>query len=47
LDSLATIDGVVREHLVFSWRRFFDFVTVTGWFILLIGYFVLFFISLK
>jgi hypothetical protein len=46
LDNLAAIDNIVRENLVFSWRRLFDFISLVGWLILLIGYFILFFMNL-
>lgn len=46
LDSLAAIDGVVRENLTFSWSRAIDSFSVVGWLILLIGYLILFFADL-
>jgi len=42
LDSLAAIDGIVRQDLAFSWRRLLDIVQFVGWLVLLVGYFVLF-----
>ena len=47
LDSLAAIDESIREYLTFSWRRLIDSIVFVGWFILLIGYFILFFIGLR
>jgi hypothetical protein len=47
LDSLAAIDESIRESLTFSWRRLIDSIVFVGWFILLIGYFILFFIGLR
>ena len=46
LDTLAATDEIVREHLTFSWGRFLDLFQIIGWFILLIGYFILFFADL-
>ncbi len=42
LDNLAAMDGIVRENLAFSWRRLLDTAQLVGWFVLLVGYFVLF-----
>lgn len=46
LDSLTAMDEIVRQNLAFSWGRFLDLVQITGWLLLLIGYFVLFFADL-
>jgi hypothetical protein len=42
LDQLDRITEAVRENFTFSWRQFLDFVEISGWLLLLIGYFVLF-----
>ncbi len=42
LDSLAAIDGIVRQDLAFSWRRLLDLIQFVGWFVMFVGYFVLF-----
>lgn len=42
LDNLEAIDATVRESIVFTWERVLDLVTIVGWAILLIGYFVLY-----
>ncbi len=42
LDSLAAIDGIVRQDLAFSWRRLLDIIQFVGWFVMFVGYFVLF-----
>jgi hypothetical protein len=47
LDSLTVIDESIRQYLTFSWRRLIDSIVFVGWFILLIGYFILFFIGLR
>ena len=46
LDSLAAIDEVIHQNLTFSWGPLLDPVQLVGWFILLIGYFILFFVEL-
>lgn len=43
LDNLEAIDQTARENLVFGWERIVDLISVIGWAILLIGYFVLYF----
>ncbi len=47
LDSMVAINDIVYQDLAFSWRRFFDFVMIVGWLILLVGYFILFFANLR
>lgn len=42
LSSLSSIDETIRQNLTMSWSRFLDLVQIVGWFILLIGYFVLY-----
>jgi len=46
LDNLAAINAVIQDNLTFSWRRFLDLLTLSGWLILLAGYFILFFLDL-
>jgi hypothetical protein len=46
LDNLAAIDEIVRQNLAFSWDRLLDIIEIAGWFFLLVGYFVLFFIDI-
>ncbi len=46
LDQLESITDTVRENFSLSWQRFFDFVQLVGWLLLLIGYFVLFYLDL-
>lgn len=45
LDTLTAIDEAIRHELAFSWERFLDFIEISGWLILLVGYFVLFFVE--
>ena len=46
LDHLTAIDEVVRQNLAFSWDRLLSFIEITGWLLLLVGYFLLFFVDL-
>lgn len=46
LDHLAAIDEVIRQELAFSWGRLWNAAEIIGWFILLVGYFLLFFADL-
>lgn len=46
LDSLESIDSVIRESLSFSWRRAIDLIMFVGWIVLLVGYFYLFIVDL-
>lgn len=41
LDNLESIDEAARENLVFNWRRFLDIAQLVGWFVILVGYFIL------
>ena len=43
LDNLATIQSIVQENLTFSWRRLIDFIVFVGWFVMMVGYLILFF----
>lgn len=47
LDSLGEIYNVITANLTFHWGRVFDLLDLVGWFILLVGYFVLFFVDIK
>lgn len=42
LASLSSIDETIRQNLTMSWSRLLDLVQIVGWFVLLIGYFVLY-----
>ncbi len=41
LDNLETIDATARENLTLNWRRILDTTQLIGWFVILIGYFIL------
>lgn len=43
LDQLQSITDTVRANFSLTWQRFLDLVQLTGWLVLLIGYFVLFY----
>jgi hypothetical protein len=43
LQNLSTLEEVVRQQFTVTWDRLFDVIQLVGWFILLIGYFVLYF----
>lgn len=45
LDNLENIVTTIQENFAFSWKGFLDNVELTGWLILLLGYFILFFIE--
>jgi hypothetical protein len=45
LESLGSISEIITQSLSFSWERFWDQIQLTGWFILLVGYFVLFYLD--
>jgi hypothetical protein len=45
LDSLESITQIIQENFAFSWKRFFDLTELTGWLVLLIGYFILFYLE--
>jgi len=41
LDNLETIDATARENLTLNWRRILDTAQLVGWFVILIGYFII------
>jgi hypothetical protein len=45
LDNLESITEIVRQELTFSWNQLFDILEILGYFVLLIGYFLLFFVE--
>ena len=45
LDSLGSIYEVVTQNMTFSWDRLWDVIQIIGWFLLLVGYFVIFFLE--
>lgn len=47
LDNLESIVTTIQEHFSFSWKGILDNVELTGWLILLLGYFILFFIEMR
>lgn len=47
LDNLENIVTTIQEHFAFSWKGIFDNLELTGWLILLLGYFILFFIEMR
>ena len=47
LDNLENIVTTIQENFAFSWKGFLDNVELTGWLILLLGYFILFFIEVR
>ncbi len=47
LDTLENIITTIQEHFTFSWKGILDHVELTGWLILLLGYFILFFIEIR
>lgn len=46
LETLASIDEIVRDSLVFSWKSALEVFQTAGWVFLLLGYFALFFLEL-
>ena len=42
LDSVSEINQAVQDNLAFSWRRTIDFIVFVGWFVMMVGYLVLF-----
>ena len=47
LNTLTSIDEIVRNSLTFSWSRVLEAFQTGGWILLLLGYFVLFFLELQ
>jgi hypothetical protein len=47
LESLRSIHEVVTQNLTFSWRRLLDLTNMLGWFIMMVGYFILMFYDLS
>ena len=45
LDNLQEIIGTIQENFTLSWQSLLETIQITGWLILLIGYFILFFIE--
>lgn len=46
LDNLKSLHEMISEHLTLSWRRLIDQITFIGWFVMMLGYFFLFFIDI-
>ena len=47
LEYLRSIHELVSENLSFSWNRIIEFITFLGWFVMMIGYFVLFYLDAR
>lgn len=47
LDHLKSLHETVNDNLALSWRRIIDQVTFIGWFVMMIGYFILFYIDIN
>jgi hypothetical protein len=47
LDNLKSLHEMMSEHLTLSWRRLIDQITLIGWFVMMLGYFILFFIDVS
>jgi len=45
LDTLEDIIGTIQENFSLSWQSLLETIQITGWLILLVGYFILFFIE--
>ncbi len=45
LENLESIIQVIQDNFSFSWSRFLEMVQITGWLLLLLGYFVLFYLD--
>lgn len=45
LDNLESIVQIIQDNFSVSWERFFNFVELAGWLLLLAGYFVLFYLD--
>jgi hypothetical protein len=45
LNNLESIIQIIQDNFTFSWSRFLEFVQITGWLLLLVGYFILFFLE--
>ena len=45
LDNLESIIETIRENFTLSWQSLMETAEITGWLILLIGYFILFFME--
>ena len=42
LNQLSDINQVIQDNLAFSWRRTIDFIVFVGWFVMMVGYLILF-----
>ena len=47
LENLESIIQVIQDNFSFSWSRFLEMVQITGWLLLLLGYFVLFYVEAR
>ena len=45
LENLEKVMQIVVDNLSGSWSHYFDMVELVGWFVLLVGYFVLFYLD--
>lgn len=45
LENLKSLNETMSENFTLSWRRLIDQITFFGWFVMMLGYFVLFFID--
>jgi len=45
LDNLEDLIQTIRENFTLSWQSLMETVQITGWLILLVGYFILFFLE--
>jgi hypothetical protein len=46
LDNLKSLHEMMSEHFSLSWRRLIDQATFIGWFVMMLGYFILFFVDI-
>ena len=45
LDNLEDLIQTIKENFTLSWQSLMETVQITGWLILLIGYFILFYLE--
>ncbi len=47
LDNLKSLNETINDNLSLSWRKIIDQITFIGWFVMMIGYFILFYVDLR
>ena len=47
LKNLESLIQVIQDNFSFSWSTFLEMVQITGWLVLLAGYFVLFYLDVQ